>query len=229
MRQRLNDHLGAISKSVDCAEHVQIHPNRLSKPPAICAASNDLLFCSDDESQYVYQITLTFDGVTILGNATKFTAYPSSIVNLFSVTLLDQCAFFSGASSQGGVYKCELSTKTVTQAVCNSTLPCSEVNQVCALNGKVVYTDTNWERLCSTTLMITRLELWLGRKWPQQFFRWDTRFMLIQTNRGDILRRQDFVCYRCFRWKSEDSDKPLRNDIFSGDSCLPPFCGGAVV
>ena len=28
------------------------------------------------------------------------------------------------------------------QAVCNSILPCSEVNQVCAFNGKVVYTDT---------------------------------------------------------------------------------------
>ena len=71
LRQRLNDHLGVISKSTDCAE--QIHPNRLSEPSAICAASNDLLFCSDDESQYVYQITLTFDGVTIHGNATKFT------------------------------------------------------------------------------------------------------------------------------------------------------------
>ena len=121
LRQRRNDHLGAIYKSIDCVEHVQIHPNRLSKPPAICATSNDLLFCSDDESQYVCQITLTFDGVTIHDNATKFTAYASSmIVDLLSITLLDQCAFFSGASSQGGLYKCELSTKTVTQAVCNS-------------------------------------------------------------------------------------------------------------
>ena len=66
LRQRLNDHLGAISKSIVCEEHVQINPNRLSKPSAICAASNDLLFCSDDErSQYAYQITLTSNGVTI--------------------------------------------------------------------------------------------------------------------------------------------------------------------
>ena len=77
--QRLNDHLGVISKSTDCAEHVQIHPNRLSEHSTICAASKDLLFCSDDESQYVYQITLTFHGVTIHGNATKFTAiHPAS-------------------------------------------------------------------------------------------------------------------------------------------------------
>ena len=74
LRQRRNDHLGAIYKIIDCVEHVQIHPNRLSNPSAICAASNDLLLCSDDESQYVYQITLTFDGMTIHGNATKFTA-----------------------------------------------------------------------------------------------------------------------------------------------------------
>ena len=60
LRQRLNDHLGVISKSIDCAEHVQIHPNNLCRPYAICAAGNDLLFCSDDASQFVYQITLTF-------------------------------------------------------------------------------------------------------------------------------------------------------------------------
>ena len=30
----------------------------------------------------------------------------------------------------------------MTKAVCNSTLSCSEVNQVCTLNGRVVYTDT---------------------------------------------------------------------------------------
>ena len=33
-------------------------------------------------------------------------------------------------------------TRTVTQVVCNSTLPCSDVSQVCILNGKI-YTDTN--------------------------------------------------------------------------------------
>jgi len=80
--------------------------------------------------------------VTIHGNATKFTAHPSSIVNLLSIILLDQCRFFSGASSQSGLYKCELSAKKVTQVVCNSTLPCFEVNQVCTLNRKIVYTDT---------------------------------------------------------------------------------------
>ena len=41
-----------------------------------------------------------------------------------------------------GCTNVNLVTKTVTQAVCNSTPPCSEVNQVCALNGKIVYTDT---------------------------------------------------------------------------------------
>ena len=49
----------------------------------------------------------------------------------------------------------------------------------------------------------------------QQFFRWDTLFMLIQTTRGDMLCTQEFVCYRCFRWKSQaflgiDSWFPLR-------------------
>lgn len=90
LRQRLNDHLSSTSKGIDSAEHVQIHPNCLTRPSAICAANNDLLFCSDDESQYVYQVALTFDGVTIHGNATKFTTHPSSIVNPLSITLLYQ-------------------------------------------------------------------------------------------------------------------------------------------
>ena len=34
----------AICKSIDRVEHIQIHPNRLSKPSAICAASSDLSF-----------------------------------------------------------------------------------------------------------------------------------------------------------------------------------------
>ncbi|CAH3043674.1 unnamed protein product [Porites lobata] len=50
LRQRLNDHLSSISKSIDSAEHVQIHPNCQTRPSAICAANNDLLFCSDDEN-----------------------------------------------------------------------------------------------------------------------------------------------------------------------------------
>lgn len=123
LRQRLNDHLSSTSKGIDSAEHVQIHPNCLTRPSAICAANNDLLFCSDDENQYVYQVALTFDGETIHGNATKFTTYPSSIVNPLSITLLYQCAFFSGASSQGGPYKCELSTNTVIQVVCKFDSP----------------------------------------------------------------------------------------------------------
>ena len=53
-------------------------------------------------------------------------------------------------------------------------------------------------------------------QWPQQFFRWDTKFILIQTTRY-MFHRQDFVCYRCYRWKGEDSDKPLRKDIFWGN------------
>ena len=123
LRQRLNDHLSSTSKGIDSAEHVQIHPNCLTRPSAICAANNDLLFCSDDENQYVYQVALTFDGVTIHGNATKFTTYPSSIVNPLSITLLYQCALFSGASSQGGLYKCELCSNTVTQVVRTKYVP----------------------------------------------------------------------------------------------------------
>ena len=161
------------------------------------------------------------DGVTIHDNATKFTtAYASSmIVDLLSITLLDQCTFFSGASSQREPYKCELGTKTVTQTVCNSTLPCSVANQVCLLNGKVVYWDTKAGKVMQYNPGDKSVRALVAWKWPQQFFQWDTRFMLIQTTRGDMLRRQDLQMFPLERRMY--SDEPLRNDIFPREILVP--------
>ena len=81
----------------------------------------------------VCQKTFTFDGVIIKGNATKF---------MHGLSIQHRIPFICYSTWQTGMCKSELSTKTVTQAVCNSTLPCSEVNPVCTLKGKVVYTNT---------------------------------------------------------------------------------------
>ena len=51
LRQKHDDHFGVMSKSIGSTENVQIHPIRLSNRSSNCAASNDLFFFSDDESE----------------------------------------------------------------------------------------------------------------------------------------------------------------------------------
>ena len=150
----------------------------------------------------------------------KCTAHQPRIVILSSITLLNQCTF-SGALSQGGVYKGVLSTMMVAPVVCDSTVPCSEVSQVCTLNGQILDIDTKARNVKQYNPNNSSVTVLLESGHNSSSVRWGTRYMFIQTNRGDMLRRQDFVCYRCFRWKTEDNDEPLRNDISSGDSWLP--------
>ena len=46
--------------------------------------------------------------------------------------------------------------------------------------------------------------------------------MFEQRNQGIyFVDKTLFVTDQCFRWKSENSDKAWRNDVFSGDPWLP--------
>jgi len=51
----------------------------LSKPAAVCVASDDLVLCADDGHRVVYQIQLERNGVTINGKFQKLIAYPEGI------------------------------------------------------------------------------------------------------------------------------------------------------
>ena len=72
----------------------------LSKPVAVCVASDDLLLCDDDGHQVVYQIQLERNGVTINGNLRKQIAYPVGIYHLASIAKSDSSVdYFAAAKS----------------------------------------------------------------------------------------------------------------------------------
>lgn len=48
--ERFKDYLGVIFKNMDCVEYVQMYFNCFGKFFVVYVVSNDLLFCSDDES-----------------------------------------------------------------------------------------------------------------------------------------------------------------------------------
>ena len=60
----------------------------LSKPAAVCVASNDLLLCADDGHRVVCQIQLEPNGVTINGKLRKLIAYPGVFVTWSRLQIL---------------------------------------------------------------------------------------------------------------------------------------------
>ena len=61
----------------------------LSKPAAVCVASDDLLLCADDGHRVVYQIQLERNWITINGKLRKLIAYPEGIHHLESIAKSD--------------------------------------------------------------------------------------------------------------------------------------------
>ena len=112
------------------------------------------------------------------------------------------------------MYKCD----TVTQAVCSSTFPCSEVNQVCALDEKVVYTDTKAGKVMQYNPDDNSVRALVGS--VHNSYSNGTQDSCSFKQIEGIC---SVVCYRCFRWKGECSNEPFRNDIFPNGKFLVPF------
>ena len=73
----------------------------LSKPAAVCVASDDLLLCAYDGHRVVYQIQLERNGVTINGKLRKLIAYPEGIHHLESIAKSDSSVvYFAAAKKQ---------------------------------------------------------------------------------------------------------------------------------
>jgi len=67
LRKRLSQHLMQLEARVT-KNMLQTTCNvALSKPAAVCVASDDLLLCADDGYRVAYQIQLERNGVTING------------------------------------------------------------------------------------------------------------------------------------------------------------------
>lgn len=126
---RLQKHLEAMSANTENLECVQIQ-HTLKRPSSICAVSKDLLLCTDDEQGVVNQIALSFNGATIHGAS----CFPiQSTLNINSICVLGTCTYISASSTNGGLYRCNLSTQEVEQVYINS--EASDVNIICAFKN----------------------------------------------------------------------------------------------
>ena len=80
----------------------------LSKPAAVCVASDDLLLCANDSHRVVYQIQLERNGVTINGKLRKLIAYPKGIHHLEPIANSDSSVIYFAAEKSshcnGGLY-----------------------------------------------------------------------------------------------------------------------------
>lgn len=83
LRKRLSQHLMQLEARV--TKNMLQTNVPLSKPAAICVASDHLLVCADDGHRVVYQIQLEWNGVTINGKLRKPIAYPEGIHHLESL------------------------------------------------------------------------------------------------------------------------------------------------
>ena len=77
LRKRLSQHLMDLEARV--TKNMLQTNVPLSKPVAVCVASDDLVLCTDDGHRVVYQIQLEQNGVAITGKLRKVIAYAEGI------------------------------------------------------------------------------------------------------------------------------------------------------
>ena len=87
LRKRLSQHLLKLEARV--TKNMLQTNVPLSKPAAVCVASDDLLLCADDGHRVVYQIQLERNGVTINGKLRKLIGYPEGVHHLMSIAMSD--------------------------------------------------------------------------------------------------------------------------------------------
>ena len=80
---------------------------QLSKPSALCMASDDVLLVADDGLPVIHQVSLERDGVTIRGKSMRtLSNYPTHIESVESMTILESNVYFAGSKNdkcQGGL------------------------------------------------------------------------------------------------------------------------------
>ena len=119
LRERLCQHLMQLEAWV--TKNMLQTNVPLSKPTAVCVASDDLLLCADDGHRVVYQIQLERHGVTINGKLRKLIACPEGIHHLESITNSDSSVvYFSAGKSphcNGGLYCSDKESSKVTNVL----------------------------------------------------------------------------------------------------------------
>lgn len=89
LRERLSVHLRKLEWKVR-KNVVHIVSVQLSKPSALCMASDDVLLVADDGIRVIHQVSLERDGVTIRGKSMRILSnYRTHIESVESMTILE--------------------------------------------------------------------------------------------------------------------------------------------
>ena len=87
---------------------VHIFNVQLSKPSALCMASDDVLLVADDGLRVIHQVSLERDGVIIRGKSMRtLSSCPAHIESVESMTILESNVYFAGSKNdkcQGALY-----------------------------------------------------------------------------------------------------------------------------
>ena len=120
----------------------------LSKPTALCMASEDII-CADDGTRCLLQITLSFDGVTINGTVNHVAQYPPTVSSVLSLAVTKSYLYISGKgdSEVSGLYLFDMSTRDEAMCVLsNQTAMCKCFHSVSVFGENVAFTDVGQKK-----------------------------------------------------------------------------------
>lgn len=122
LRQRLRTHIAQLSSQVK-ETTVSVQPP-LSRPTALCMASDDILLCADDGLRTILQMSLESNGASIYGTAQELVKYPENVKHIESITATTSGVYFAvsgGLSIIGGLYHFNLEERQVSNVLMNGT------------------------------------------------------------------------------------------------------------
>ena len=144
LRERLSVHLRKLEWKVR-KNVVHMVSVQLSKPSALCMASDDVLLVADDGIRVIHQVSLERDGVTIRGKSMRILSnYRTHIESVESMTILESNVYFAGSKNdkcQGGLYSVSMETTLMECAIQNGDQSCKEIKRVPKFNELLVFTD----------------------------------------------------------------------------------------
>ena len=112
MRMRLKNHLKSREDQVVDPNSIDLN---VAIHPSVICAQDDRLFCCDDDERCIWEIELSFDGVSVNGKVIRYVSYLEEVCAT-SVCCSAQQLFVSLVGKDiSGIYKCERSTMTAVR------------------------------------------------------------------------------------------------------------------
>ena len=141
LRKRLSQHLNQLEARL--TKNVLQTDVMLSKPTALCMASDDLLLCADDGHRAIYQVQLERDEVTIKGILRKLLSYPEGVHRLESMAISDGSVVYFAAAKRfqckGGLYCFIMDNGEIMTVLENMTDSCKEIKKAAKFKDTLVF------------------------------------------------------------------------------------------